>query len=146
MLVDLDRRLLPQLHTAPREPKELLWFGRSMVLAVSLISIIMAMDPESLVLSLVSYAWAGFGAAFGPVIIMGLWWKRMNRQGALAGMITGAATVLIWHQFAWFGLYEIVPGFVLGIVAIVVASLLTKEPDEEMRKTFDEVVAAVRAR
>ena len=126
--------------------KELLWFGRSMVLAVSLVSIIMAMDPESLVLSLVSYAWAGFGAAFGPVIIMGLWWKRMNRQGALAGMITGAATVLIWHQFGWFGLYEIVPGFVLGIAAIVIASLMTKAPDEEMCRTFDEVVAAVRAR
>ncbi len=126
--------------------RELLWFGRMMVLAVSVISIIMAMDPESLVLSLVSYAWAGFGAAFGPVIIMGLWWKRMNRQGALAGMITGAATVLIWHQFAWFGLYEIVPGFVFGIAAIVIASLLTKAPDEEMNKTFDAVVAAVRAR
>ena len=126
--------------------RELLWFGRSMVLAVAAISIVMAMDPESLVLSLVSYAWAGFGAAFGPVIIMGLWWKRMNRQGALAGMITGAVTVLVWHQFGWFGLYEIIPGFAFGIAAIVIASLLTKAPDEEVCRTFDEVAAAVRAR
>ena len=124
---------------------ELLWFGRTMVLVVSFVAIFIAMDPKSLVLSLVSYAWAGFGASFGPVILMSLWWKRMNRQGALAGMLTGAVTVLVWHQFGWFGLYEIIPGFVFGIIAIVTASLLTKAPDEETGKTFDAVVNEVRA-
>ena len=96
----------PQAHE-----RELVWFGRAMVLAVALVAIYIAMDPTSLVLSLVSYAWAGFGAAFGPVILISLWWKRMNRYGALAGMVVGAMTVLIWHQGAWFGLYEIIPGF-----------------------------------
>lgn len=124
---------------------ELLWFGRTMVLVISFVAIFIAMDPQSLVLSLVSYAWAGFGAAFGPVIIMSLWWKRMNRHGALAGMVVGAVTVLVWHQFAWFGLYEIIPGFIFGLIAIVVASLLTKAPDEETQKTFDAVVNEVRA-
>ncbi len=124
---------------------ELLWFGRTMVLVIAFVAIFIAMDPKSLVLSLVSYAWAGFGAAFGPVIVMSLWWKRMNRHGALAGMVTGAVTVLVWHQFAWFGLYEIVPGFIFGIAAIVIVSLLTKAPDEETQKTFDSVVAEVRA-
>ena len=92
-----------------------------------------------------SYAWAGFGASFGPVILISLWWKRMNKYGAMAGMLVGAATVLIWHQFGWFGLYEIVPGFLFGSVAIFAVSLLTKAPDEEIRETFDKVVAEVKA-
>ena len=102
--------------------RELIYFGRAMVLAVALLAIWIAMDPTSLVLSLVSYAWAGFGAAFGPVILMSLWWKRMTRNGALAGMVVGAVTVIVWHTGGWFGLYEIIPGFVFGLVAIVVAS------------------------
>ena len=124
---------------------ELLWFGRMMVLLIAFVAIFIAMDPQSLVLSLVSYAWAGFGASFGPVILISLWWKRMNKYGAMAGMLVGAATVLIWHQFGWFGLYEIVPGFLFGSVAIFAVSLLTKAPDEEIRETFDKVVAEVKA-
>ena len=124
---------------------ELLWFGRMMVLLIAFVAIFIAMDPQSLVLSLVSYAWAGVGASFGPVILISLWWKRMNKYGAMAGMLVGAATVLIWHQFGWFGLYEIVPGFLFGSVAIFAVSLLTKAPDEEIRETFDKVVAEVKA-
>ena len=124
---------------------ELLWFGRMMVLLISFVAIFIAMDPQSLVLSLVSYAWAGFGAAFGPVILISLWWKRMNKYGAMAGMFTGAATVLIWHQFNWFGLYEIVPGFLFAAIAIYVVSLLTEAPDNEICETFDKVEAEVRA-
>lgn len=75
--------------------RELIWFGRVMVISVSLVAILIATDPQSLVLSLVSYAWAGFGASFGPVILLSLWWKRMNRNGAVAGMITGAVTVIV---------------------------------------------------
>ena len=124
---------------------ELLWFGRMMVLLISFVAIFIAMDPQSLVLSLVSYAWAGFGAAFGPVILISLWWKRMNKYGAMAGMFVGAATVLIWHQFNWFGLYEIVPGFLFASIAIYVVSRLTEAPDEEICETFDRVEAEVRA-
>lgn len=124
--------------------RELVWFGRSMVLLVSVVAVWLARDPNSLVLSLVSYAWAGFGAAFGPVIIMSLWWRRMTRNGALAGMITGAVTVLVWNHYAWLGLYEILPGFVFAFIAIVVVSLLDKAPSKSIAKTFDEVQAAVR--
>lgn len=125
--------------------RELVWVGRSMVLAVSAVAVWLARDPNSLVLSLVSYAWAGFGAAFGPVIIMSLWWRRMTRNGALAGMVTGAITVLVWNHYAWFGLYEILPGFVFAIIAIVVVSLLDKAPNERISKTFDEVRSIVKA-
>ena len=116
-----------------------------MVLLISFVAIFIAMDPQSLVLSLVSYAWAGFGAAFGPVILISLWWKRMTKYGAMAGMFTGAATGLIWHQFNWCGLYEIVPGFLFAAIAIYVVSLLTEAPDNEICETFDKVEAEVRA-
>ena len=124
---------------------ELLWFGRTMVLVVSFVAIFIAMDPKSLVLSLVSYAWAGFGAAFGPVILMSLWWKRMTSRGALWGMVTGAVTVLVWHQFGWFGLYEIIPGFIFGLIAIVAGSLSSPAPSAKTLETFDAVVAEVKA-
>ena len=125
--------------------KELVWFGRMMVLLISVVAVWLARNPDSLVLSLVSYAWAGFGAAFGPAVIMSLWWKRMTRNGALAGMITGAVTVLVWHHYGWFGLYEILPGFILSLLAIVTISLLDKKPTSSMEKTFDEVVRTIRS-
>lgn len=125
------------------QQKELVWIGRSMVLIIAAVAVWIARNPDSLVLSLVSYAWAGFGAAFGPVVILSLWWRRMTRNGALAGMVVGAATVLIWNHFGWFGLYEIVPGFIFATIAIVVASLLDKAPSEKMKATFDEVSAIV---
>ena len=125
-------------------PFELMWFGRTMVLLVAIVAICIATDPQSRVLSLVSYAWAGFGAAFGPVIVMSLWWSRMTRNGALAGIIVGALTVIVWNRLGWFGLYEIVPGFVLGTLAIVVASLLDKAPSEQITAGFKQVSQAVR--
>ncbi|WP_237049667.1 sodium/proline symporter PutP [Solilutibacter oculi] len=92
--------------------RELVWFGRAMVALVALVAIFIARDPDSRVLGLVSYAWAGFGAAFGPVVLMSLFWRRMNGWGALAGIVAGAATVILWKQFAGSALYEIVPGFI----------------------------------
>lgn len=124
--------------------RELVWFGRGMVLLISILSIWLASDPESLVFSLVSYAWAGFGAAFGPVILLSLWWRRMTRNGALAGMIVGAATVLVWNHFAWFGLYEILPGFVFASVAIVLVSLLDKQPSQAIEARHEAVIDEVR--
>ncbi len=87
--------------------KELVWVGRLMVLLVAVIAIVIARDPASKVLGLVGYAWAGFGAAFGPVVILSLLWPRMTRNGALAGMLVGALTVIIWRNGAWFGVYWI---------------------------------------
>ncbi|MDN6090020.1 MAG: sodium/proline symporter PutP, partial [Enterobacterales bacterium] len=92
--------------------RELVWVGRLMVLLVALIAIALAANPENRVLGLVSYAWAGFGAAFGPVVLISVMWSRMTRNGALVGMIIGAATVIIWKQYGWFNLYEIIPGFI----------------------------------
>ncbi|MCY1453283.1 Sodium/proline symporter [compost metagenome] len=88
-----------------------------------------------------SYAWAGFGAAFGPVVIFSLLWKRMTRNGALAGMLLGAVTVVVWKNFIGLGLYEIIPGFLFACVGIVVFSLLDKEPSASMKKRFDEAEA-----
>ncbi len=125
--------------------RELVWFGRAMVLGVALVAIWLAVDPNSRVLGMVSYAWAGFGAAFGPVVILSLVWPRMTRYGALAGMIVGAVTVLVWKQFGWLGLYEIVPGFFLATLAIYVVSLMGKEPAAAIRKTHEEVEAEMKA-
>ena len=124
--------------------RELIWFGRLMVLMVSLVAIFIAMDPQSKVLGLVSYAWAGFGASFGPVIIMSLWWKKMTKNGALAGMVTGAVTVIVWNTFGWFGLYEIIPGFIFALAAIVIFSLIGQKPSQAMNDIFDEVQESVR--
>ena len=123
--------------------RELVWCGRAMVLAVALVAIWIARDPESRVLGLVSYAWAGFGAAFGPVVLVSLFWKRMTRNGALAGMVAGAAVVIAWKQVAvdqyGSGLYEMVPGFACALAAIVVASLLDREPPGHVQRTHDDV-------
>lgn len=91
---------------------ELVWVGRLMVLAISVLAIILAFNPESKVLGLAAYAWAGFGAAFGPLILLSVFWKRMTLNGALIGIIVGAVTVIVWkNTMAHTGLYEIVPGF-----------------------------------
>ncbi len=90
-----------------------------------------------------SYAWAGFGAAFGPVVLFSVMWSRMTRNGALAGMIIGALTVIVWKQFGWLGLYEIIPGFIFGSIGIVVFSLLGKAPSAAMQKRFAEANSAL---
>ena len=87
---------------------------------------------------MVAYAWAGFGAAFGPAILISLFWRRMTRLGCVAGVTVGGLTVLIWKQFGWFGLYEIVPGFLFAAIAIVVVSLLDAPPSKAITDEFDE--------
>ena len=121
--------------------RELVWVGRAMVALVALVAIFIARDPDSRVLGLVSYAWAGFGAAFGPVVLLSLFWRRMNGWGALAGIVAGAATVILWKQYAGSALYEIVPGFIAGTLAAVVASLLSRAPSPDVLATHDAVRA-----
>lgn len=118
---------------------ELVWVGRLAVVGIAILALIFAFNPESTVLSLVSYAWAGFGAAFGPAVILSLFWKRMNRNGALAGIIVGGLTVVVYKQIDTIGLYEIVPGVILATIAIVVATLLSPPPSSTIEATFDEV-------
>ncbi|MDP3847407.1 MAG: sodium/proline symporter PutP [Pseudomonas sp.] len=118
---------------------ELVWVGRGMVLLVALVAIWLASDPENRVLGLVSYAWAGFGAAFGPVVIFSLLWKNMTRNGALAGMLLGALTVILWKNFfAWTGLYEIIPGFILASLGILIFSRIGAGPSAAMHKRYAE--------
>lgn len=117
---------------------ELVWVGRGMVLLIALVAIGIASNPDSKVLGLVSYAWAGFGAAFGPVVILSLVWKGMTRNGALAGMVVGAVTVVVWKNFIGLGLYEIIPGFILATLAIVVFSKIGRPATPTMVKRFDE--------
>ncbi|HOZ47454.1 MAG TPA: sodium/proline symporter PutP [Candidatus Hydrogenedentes bacterium] len=120
---------------------ELVRLSRRTVGAVAAVACLVALNPESSVFDLVAYAWAGFGAAFGPTIVLSLYWRRMNRQGALAGIVVGGVTALIWKHIegGLFDLYEIVPGFAFSSVAIVTCSLLTAPPSAEIAAEFDAV-------
>lgn len=106
---------------------ELLWVGRLAVLGIAGLAFLIALDPNSKVLDLVAWAWAGFGAAFGPTIMFSLYWLRMTRNGALAGIIVGGVTVILWKQMVSLGgifnLYELVPGFFLSSLSIILVSL-----------------------
>lgn len=121
--------------------RELVWIGRAMVLVVALVAIALAANPENRVLGLVSYAWAGFGAAFGPVILISVMWKRMTRNGALAGMVIGAATVILWKSYGWAELYEIIPGFIFASIAIWVVSLMGRKPSVAVEERFNAAEA-----
>lgn len=113
------------------EERELLLVGRASVFIISVVAIILAFDRDSSVLSLVAYAWAGFGAAFGPVVLLSLFWRRMTRNGALAGMVVGAVTVIVWKQLSGglFDVYEILPGFILASLTIAGVSLAGRAPE-----------------
>jgi len=120
--------------------KQLLWVSRISVMIVAIIAYIIALNPNNSVMDLVSYAWAGFGAAFGPIIILSLFWKRTNSYGALAGILSGGIMTIFWKSLSGgiFDLYELVPGFVFSFVIIIVVSLLTKKPSTEIIDEFNE--------
>ena len=122
-------------------PTELVWIGRASVIGVAAIAFGLALSPDSKVLDLVAYAWAGFGAAFGPVIVLSLFWKRMTRNGALAGIIVGATTVIVWKNLSGglFEVYEILPGFLLCAASAVVVSLLDSKPARSVEELFDSL-------
>lgn len=130
--------------------KSMLLVSRITVLVVSAIAFCIALDPKSSVMGLVSNAWSGFGSTFGPVVLLGLFWRRANRNGAAVGMIAGGLTVIIWDYipFAgevlanWTGLYSLVPGFIVGVILMVAVSLLTKAPSEDVLEDFDAVSAS----
>ncbi|MBE6073284.1 MAG: sodium/proline symporter PutP [Selenomonas ruminantium] len=121
------------------EQKELVWISRASVLVIASLAIFLGLNPNNFILDMVAYAWAGFGAAFGPALLMSLFWRRTTRNGVLAGIITGGVTVLVWKQFAFWGLYEIVPGFLLALSAIYIVSRLDDKPAESITATFDSV-------
>ena len=119
--------------------------ARLTLVVVAVLGVIIAWDPSSSVFNIVSFAWAGFGAVFGPAMLMSLFWKRTNKYGAVAGMISGAIMVFVWKYGvrpmggAW-NLYELAPAFLIALIFIVVVSLATLAPDEEITKTFDSVM------
>ena len=117
--------------------KELMLVGRTGVLAIAIIAGIVALNPESSVLGLVSYAWAGFGAAFGPVVLLSLFWSAYSRNGAVATIIVGAFTVVIWKQLSGgiFDIYEILPGFILATLSGVIVSKISA-PSDKVKEQF----------
>jgi len=133
--------------------KELIWVGRGMVIVIALIAISLAINPNSKVLGLVAYAWAGFGSAFGPVVLFSLLWRRMNKTGALASMITGSVVVIAWilinQNVAGLPsyiseMYEMIPAFIASTIALVIGSLVTKEPSQAIYDEFDQVQAQLK--
>ena len=126
--------------------KELLMVSRGAVVAIALLAMVIASGRESRVLDLVSYAWAGFGAAFGPVIVFSLFWRSMTAASAIAGMIVGAVTVVVWSNMSGglFDLYEIVPGFALASAVIVIISILKPATDAQALNSFEEVERLVK--
>ena len=127
--------------------RQVMIVARLTLFAVLCFGVVIALDANSSIFGVVSYAWAGFGASFGPLMLLSLYWRRTNFQGALAGMLTGAATVLIWHNLikplgGIFGVYELLPAFILAFVAIIVVSLATKGPSKEVADDFDGYMKA----
>ena len=117
--------------------------SRIILVVISLIGIVIAWNEKSVIFTIVSFAWAGFGATFGPIMIFSLFSKRVNQAGAIAGMLTGGISVFVWKLLikplgGIFAIYELLPAFILSCIAIVVVSLLTKKPEKEVLDKFDE--------
>jgi len=127
------------LFNKTAEDKHYVFVGRIAVLVVAIVAAILAWNPESSILDLVGFAWAGFGAAFGPVILLSLYWRKLTNFGALSGMVAGAATAFIWGKIKVLSgaLYEIVPGFVVCLIVAVIVSMLTYRPNKEIEEEFE---------
>jgi sodium/proline symporter len=133
----------PVIRKNKASEKEMLWMSRLVVLAIAFVAVLIASSPNAgSIMSLVSNAWGIFGAAFGPTILLSLFWRRFNFAGAVAGIVTGAVVDILWFSFlSSTGLYELLPGFVCGLIAAVVATLLTKKPSAEVEELFDKAQA-----
>jgi sodium/proline symporter len=141
-----SENLLQDVLGVKMTAKQTMLTARLTVIVIAVIAAFLATDPDSSVFSIVSFAWAGFGASFGPVILFALFWKRSNRYGALAGMVAGGVMVFVWKYGiaklgGVFAIYELLPAFVVASVAIIVVSLVTAKPDAEIEAVFDEVRA-----
>ena len=132
----------PIIRKNKASDKEMNWASRAVVIAIAIVSVIIAANPNAgSIMALVSNAWGVFGAAFGPAIMLSLFWKRFNFQGALTGIIVGAVVDVAWLAFLpELGIYEILPGFIAGLVAAIVVTLCTKKPSEEVEELFDKAV------
>lgn len=132
----------PVIRKDKASDKEMLWAGRFVVLAIAVIAVLIASNPNSgTIMGLVENAWGVFGAAFGPAILLSLFWKRFTFEGAVAGILAGAIVDIGWLAFlSSIGIYEIIPGFIVGGAVAIVVSLLTKTPSAEVEELFDKAV------
>jgi sodium/proline symporter len=137
----LAEDLYPMLAKQPLTQEARLKIGRIAVVAMALMATVLAMKPDSKVLDVVSYAWAGLGASLGPSILLSLYWRSMTAAGALAGVVTGGATVIIWESLSGdlFELYSLVPGFALSLTAIAAVSWISVKPNAVVQKQFDQM-------
>lgn len=142
----ISQNLVQETFGVKLSVKKSLWLARISVIVISVVAVFLALDPSSSVFRIVSFAWAGFGAVFGPLVLFALFWKRTNKWGAIAGMLSGGVTIFVWKfvirdVFAdtILNIYELLPAFIVASIFIVVFSLITKAPDEEIGKTFDQV-------
>ena len=124
--------------------KQTMIVTRITLLTLALIGVLIALDENSVIFQIVSFAWAGFGATFGPLMILSLFWKRTNKAGAIAGMVSGAGMVFLWKLVisklgGVFAIYELLPAFIFSALCIVVVSLLTKAPSQEILDDFEAV-------
>lgn len=130
--------------------KQIMWVSRISMAVITIVSMIIAWDSKSTIFGITSFAWAGFGATFGPLMLFSLFWKRTNYAGAVSGMLVGGILTFVWKLYikplgGIFGIYELLPAFILSSLVIVVVSLLTKKPDAEIEKDFDDVKNKVEA-
>ena len=126
--------------------KQVMLVTRITLLVIALIAIIIALDENSVIFSIVSFAWAGFGATFGPILLFSLFFKRTTRAGAIAGMLSGGIMVFVWKLLisklgGVFAIYELLPAFIISSICILVVSLLTKAPDKIIEEDFEAVIA-----
>ena len=142
----ISQNLVQETFGVKLSEKKSVWLARISVIVISIIAIFLALNPESSVFDIVSFAWAGFGAAFGPVVLSALFWKRTTLCGAFAGMLSGGATVFFWKfviranfKGTVLDFYELLPAFIIACIAIIVVSFLTKAPEKEITDVFDEV-------
>ncbi|NMA94979.1 MAG: sodium:proline symporter, partial [Clostridiales bacterium] len=121
--------------------RELVVVGRIAVGIISIIAFILALKPDSKVLDLVSYAWAGLGSTFAPIVVISLYWRDMNKHGAFAGMVVGGITSIVWNNLSggMFDIYELIPGFIFASITVIVVSKLTGGAMQEIRDEFDQV-------
>ena len=144
----ISENLLRGFFRVQLSTKASIKIARAAVVAISLVAMFIARDPDSSVFRIVSFAWAGFGATFGPVVLLALFWKRSNKQGALAGMLTGGVMVFVWKFIiapmgGVFAIYELLPAFLLALAVNMVVSMATPEPDKEIQDAFDRVKQSV---
>ncbi len=126
--------------------REVILVGRGCVVIISIVALVMALDRDNTILEIVSYAWGGFGAAFGPLILFALYSKKTTWQSALAGMVTGTVVLVLWKQVGLSDtMYEIVPGFIANCLTIFLINLFITQKDQAILKEFDDVLKIVRS-